>query len=148
MAQKIHVELICDACEGEQPADRTMTFGFDSNEGTRSDYQIELCATHLAAFVETLVPWIAMSRKASAAQPWKKTRSRATASKPTLASRATPAQPAASRRPARRDPEQLEGIRIWARAHGYEVGDRGRIPAEIETAYNRRDGLALVSSTP
>jgi hypothetical protein len=148
MAQKIHVELICDACEGEQPAQRTMTFGFDSNEGTRSDYQIELCATHLAGFVEALVPWIAKSRKAPVAQLKRSTRSRPTASTPAPASKSTPSRPATGRRPARRDPEQLEGIRIWARAHGFDVGERGRIPAEVEAAYNRRDGLALVGNTP
>ncbi|WP_411112028.1 histone-like nucleoid-structuring protein Lsr2 [Streptomyces sp. c-19] len=29
-------------------------------------------------------------------------------------------------------------IRAWARAHGYEVPDRGRIPAEILDAWQRR----------
>lgn len=148
MAQKVHVELICDACEDEQPAQRTMTFGFDSTEGTRADYQIELCATHLAAFVERLVPWIAKSRKAPAPQLKRTNRSRTTTSTPIPASRSTPSRPATARRPARRDPEQLEGIRIWARAHGFDVGERGRIPAEIEAAYNRRDGLALVGYAP
>ncbi|MBZ2197429.1 Lsr2 family DNA-binding protein [Occultella gossypii] len=29
-------------------------------------------------------------------------------------------------------------IRAWARGHGFEVADRGRIPGEIRTAFDRR----------
>lgn len=29
-------------------------------------------------------------------------------------------------------------VRAWAREHGYEVSDRGRIPAEIRAAYEQR----------
>ena len=32
--------------------------------------------------------------------------------------------------------EQLRAIREWARTQGYEVSDRGRIPAEIVDAYH------------
>jgi hypothetical protein len=42
----------------------------------------------------------------------------------------------AAPQPARRDKEQLEAIRTWARENGYEVSNRGRIKAEIEQAYN------------
>jgi hypothetical protein len=38
--------------------------------------------------------------------------------------------------PARRDREQTQAIREWARASGYTVSDRGRISAEIVEAYN------------
>jgi len=36
-------------------------------------------------------------------------------------------------------------VRVWARANGYEIGDRGRIPAEITEAYVRaaRDGAEV-----
>jgi hypothetical protein len=27
-------------------------------------------------------------------------------------------------------------VREWARAHGYEVSDRGRVPADVRTAYD------------
>ncbi|MFF0818055.1 Lsr2 family protein [Rhodococcus sp. NPDC003318] len=36
----------------------------------------------------------------------------------------------------KRDPSQTRAIRTWAAANGYEVSSRGRIPAEIEEAYN------------
>jgi hypothetical protein len=42
------------------------------------------------------------------------------------------------RAPARRGAEQVAAIRTWARAHGYTVAEKGRIPTEIEEAYNRR----------
>lgn len=31
--------------------------------------------------------------------------------------------------------EDLDAIRLWARANGHEVGDRGRIKQDIKTAY-------------
>ena len=37
------------------------------------------------------------------------------------------------RRPAR-GAEQVAAIRTWARAHGYTVAEKGRIPTEIEDA--------------
>lgn len=40
------------------------------------------------------------------------------------------------RSPARIDKEQLDAMRRWARANGYEVADRGRISPEILAAYH------------
>lgn len=37
---------------------------------------------------------------------------------------------------AKRDPEQTRAIRQWAFDQGYEISERGRIPADIEEAYN------------
>lgn len=37
--------------------------------------------------------------------------------------------------PAKRDPEQTRAIRDWANSNGYQVSSRGRIPGEIEEAY-------------
>jgi hypothetical protein len=42
------------------------------------------------------------------------------------------------RSPARRGAEQVAAIRTWARSHGYTVAEKGRIPAEIEDAYNKQ----------
>jgi hypothetical protein len=33
---------------------------------------------------------------------------------------------------------QVAAIRGWARDNGYEISDRGRIPREVEDAYNTR----------
>lgn len=37
---------------------------------------------------------------------------------------------------AKRDPEQTRAIRQWAFDQGYEISERGRIPAGIEEAFN------------
>ncbi|OLT35042.1 hypothetical protein BJF84_16000 [Rhodococcus sp. CUA-806] len=36
----------------------------------------------------------------------------------------------------KRDPAQTRAIRQWAADEGYEISERGRIPADIEEAYN------------
>jgi hypothetical protein len=46
------------------------------------------------------------------------------------------AAPKSVRQPARRDKEQIAAIREWANSHGYKVSNRGRIPGEVEAAYN------------
>lgn len=43
------------------------------------------------------------------------------------------AEPAA---PTKRDPSETRAIRQWAADSGYEVNDRGRIPADIVEAYH------------
>jgi hypothetical protein len=53
--------------------------------------------------------------------------------KPSPAGAATPAKTGTS---ATRDPAQTRAIRQWAFDEGYEISDRGRIPADIEEAYN------------
>lgn len=55
--------------------------------------------------------------------------------KPSAAAAAVAAVAPAST-PAKRDPAQTRAIRQWAFDSGYELSSRGRIPAEIEEAYN------------
>ncbi len=54
--------------------------------------------------------------------------------KPTAAGTAikTAGQPAAT---AKRDPAETRAIRQWAADSGYDINDRGRIPADIVEAY-------------
>ena len=47
-----------------------------------------------------------------------------------------PAAAANASTPARRDPEQTRAIRQWAFDKGHPISERGRIPADIEAAYN------------
>ena len=53
--------------------------------------------------------------------------------KPSPAGAPTPAK---TGKPATRDAAQTRAIRQWAADEGYEINDRGRIPAAIEEAYN------------
>ncbi|OZC83487.1 hypothetical protein CH282_16205 [Rhodococcus sp. 06-418-1B] len=54
--------------------------------------------------------------------------------KPSSPATATTAPAAGT--PAKRDPEQTRLVRQWAFDQGYEISERGRIPAAIEKAYN------------
>ena len=130
MAQNIRVELVCDACEDGRPAQRTIGFAFDDEDGNRSEYKVELCARHIAQFVGALQQWVDMARVEDTVKGTGRGRSRPR--------NVLSARQSVSRAPARRGPEQVAAIRTWARAHGYTVADKGRIPAEIEEAYNRK----------
>lgn len=58
--------------------------------------------------------------------------------KPSAAGTA-PASKTSNKAPAtstKRDPAQTRAIRQWAADEGYEISERGRIPADIEEAYN------------
>jgi hypothetical protein len=132
MAQKIRVELVCDACEDGRPAQRTLGFAFDDENGDRSEYKVELCARHMAQFVGGMQQWIDMARL----EPILVTK--AGRGKTHSTNGAAAVRKANGRAPARRGAEQVAAIRTWARAHGYTVAEKGRIPAEIEDAYNKR----------
>lgn len=53
--------------------------------------------------------------------------------RPSAAGTALAAKTASS---TKRDPAQTRAIRQWASDEGYDVSERGRIPADIEEAYN------------
>jgi len=128
VVQKIRVELVCDVCAGEVPAERTQGFSFDDETGKRREYKIELCNRHLKELGESLTPWVTKARLDGGTA--KRSKGRQPSGLVTTSGN--------GRRPARRDAEQLAGIRIWARNNGFEVSDRGKIPAEVEEAYNRQ----------
>jgi len=132
VAQKIRVELVCDACEDGRPAQRTLGFAFDDENGDRSEYKVELCARHMAQFVGAMQQWIEMARL-EPLQLKGAGRGKARAGNNVVSARS-----GNGRTPARRGAEQVAAIRTWARSHGYTVAEKGRIPTEIEDAYNRR----------
>ncbi|WP_415977488.1 histone-like nucleoid-structuring protein Lsr2 [Rhodococcus sp. 077-4] len=53
--------------------------------------------------------------------------------KPSPAAASTPSTAGV---PVKRDPAQTRAIRQWAADEGHPISDRGRIPADIEEAYN------------
>ncbi|MFF5257033.1 Lsr2 family protein [Streptomyces leeuwenhoekii] len=111
MAQKTIVLLTDDLDGGE--ADETLTFSVDDKS-----YEIDLSHTNADKLRKALEPFIAAGRKTGRASAG--TRSRAT----------TPKNGGA-------DPT---AIRAWAKVHGYEVNDRGRVPAHIREAYEKANG--------
>lgn len=74
-------------------------------------YEIDLGPENVQQLRAALEPFIAAGRRSGGA--------------PAKASRSAKAS----------DPQRLAAIRDWARAHGHEVSDRGRIAASVIAAY-------------
>lgn len=111
MAQKVQILLTCDLDEEDVPAVETVTFSYDG-----INYAFELCEDHLEDFNNTMQGYIAAARRADGA--------------------GRRARVAAAPRGGPRSPkEDLGAVRDWARANGYRVSDRGRIPGEVREAY-------------
>lgn len=89
----------------ESEADETLTFGLDG-----VNYEIDLNGTHAAELREAMAPYVGHGRRVSGRRR-------------TGASTASAGGPSAAE------------IRAWARKSGFEVPDRGRIPADVRTAY-------------
>jgi Lsr2 len=112
MAQKVTVTLVDDLDGGT--AEETVEFGIDG-----VSYEIDLSAGNAGKLRDSLADYVSNARKAGG-------RRKATG----------PARRAGSGR-ASVDREQNAAIREWARKNGYNVSDRGRIPAEVLDAYHK-----------
>lgn len=119
MARKIVVQVSCDRCGSEVDSDKAVELSYGG-----VDYRTDLCREHTAELSAALDPFLSVAERFD-------TRRRST----TTAVRSAEGQ---IRRPTRRDPIQVGAIRTWARANGYDISDRGRIPREVEAAYNSR----------
>ena len=103
------ITRLVDDLDGSD-AQRTVTFAWDGRT-----YEVDLSKKNAAAFEKSLKPYLAAARS-----------TRATTAR--SSSRGKSAVSGARRR-------DLQAIRDWARAHGHEVSDRGRISASIIEAY-------------
>lgn len=115
MAQQKRVELV-DDLDGSIAVE-TVQFGLDGVH-----YEIDLSETNGIELRKNLTEFIEHARRLGR----EKTRSQGARNKPTPGKSLT----------ARELRERTQAIRIWARAAGYEVSDRGRIPLQIVNAYN------------
>ncbi|GAA1859592.1 Lsr2 family protein [Myceligenerans crystallogenes] len=88
-------------------ADETVSFGLDG-----TSYEIDLSKEHAEELRNAIAPWVGAARKAKAAK----------------------AAPASRRA---RATNNTAAIREWAREQGHKVSDRGRIAAEIVTAWEK-----------
>jgi hypothetical protein len=86
-------------------ADETVTFGLDG-----STYEIDLSSANAKKLREALAPFVGGGRKVSS-------RGRRGVGR------------------GRRAASSAADIRAWARENGYEVSERGRVPAEVRAAY-------------
>lgn len=101
-----HYVRLIDDLTGGEAAE-TVVFALD---GAR--YEIDLSVENAAKLRETLRVYIANGRRAAAPGG------------------GTP------RRVTRADREQTAAIRAWARANGFEISDKGRIPTSVIDAYH------------
>ncbi|MBZ5734861.1 Lsr2 family protein [Nocardioides sp. TRM66260-LWL] len=107
MAQKIHIVLE-DDLDGTE-ATQTVSFGLDG-----TSYEIDLNDEHAAELREALAGYVGHARKVGGAAR----RSGGGARKAAASGGATPGE-----------------IRAWAAENGYDVPERGRISAEVRSAY-------------
>jgi hypothetical protein len=104
VAQKIETVFI-DDLDGSK-ADTTIRFGLDG-----AGYEIDLNAAHADEFRKAAERYIGAGRKVSGSAP-------RTAR-------------AGGRRSTATDGPSSSKVRDWAKSQGYEVKERGRIPAEL-----------------
>lgn len=112
MAQKVQVLLLDDLEGGE--ADETVTFALDGKT-----YEIDLTTANADKLRGALEPYLAKGRRTGGRQQRGKGRSSGGASSS--------------------GPDTAK-IRAWAKEQGYEVNDRGRVPANIREAYEKANG--------
>ncbi|GAB3502582.1 histone-like nucleoid-structuring protein Lsr2 [Amycolatopsis cihanbeyliensis] len=111
MAQQVLVSLV-DDIDGSE-AQETVEFGLDG-----VTYQIDLSEDNAEELRDVLAQYVEHARRAGGRKRTAKRGARNGA------------------RPASADREQNQAIRAWARDQGYEISDRGRIPAEVVDAYH------------
>ncbi|CAL9461866.1 Nucleoid-associated protein Lsr2 [Streptomyces sp. enrichment culture] len=111
MAQKVQVLLVDDLDGGE--ADETVTFALDGKT-----YEIDLTTANADKLRSLLEPYVKGGRRTGgrASSGRGKARSSSGGNADTAA------------------------IRAWAKENGYEVNDRGRVPASIREAYEKANG--------
>lgn len=108
MAQKVIVSLI-DDLTGDQ-ADETVEFGIDGK-----NYEIDLTSKNADKLRDAFAKFIPAARR-----PSTNTRVRSQARTATTVSRR----------------EQTMAVRAWAKQQGMKVSDRGRIPADVQEAFD------------
>ena len=112
MAKVTQVSLVDDV-DGSVAAE-TVSFGLD-----RKQYELDLSDKNAKKLRDALAPFVASARRAGGG-------SRRAGSGPT--------PPSTSHR------ERNTAIREWAREHGFEVAERGRIPRNVLEAYEKDGG--------
>lgn len=114
MAQKVNVVLV-DDLDGSE-AIETISFTLDGGS-----YEIDLNEANAAALRDALAPWVGAARRAG----------RGTSAPAARRTARGGTRPAASGS----DRERVQAIREWARTHGHNVSERGRLSADVLAAY-------------
>ncbi|MEV8442081.1 Lsr2 family protein [Actinosynnema sp. NPDC051121] len=112
MAQKVLVQLIDDLDGNPTDDGETVSFGLDG-----VSYEIDLRPENAANLRDSLAEFVTSARRSGGRA---KRRAVTTTHRVVAESRTK---------------EQTKAIRDWARGNGYELADRGRIPANIIEAF-------------
>jgi Lsr2 len=110
VAQKTLVQLV-DDLDGKPITNgrgETVSFGLDGK-----DYDIDLSAKNAAKLRDTLAQYVGAARRVGGGRRRR----------------------SGGGVPARADREQLKNVREWANDNGFNVSERGRIPAKVMDAY-------------
>jgi hypothetical protein len=107
MAQKVNIVLV-DDIDGSD-ATQTVTFGIDG-----ANYEIDLNDQHAAELREALATYVGHARKVGRSASRRGGRAAAAANGGASA----------------------KEIREWARSNGFQVPERGRIPADVREAFD------------
>ncbi|MBT2383844.1 Lsr2 family protein [Streptomyces sp. ISL-11] len=111
MAQKI-ITIYTDDLTGEEISEaETHTFAIDG-----VTYEIDLGPDSYEQMLQAFGPFVKAARKQG--------RGKKPAARPAVA----------------RSSEDTAAIRAWAKKNGYNVNDRGRVPADIREAYAKQNG--------
>ncbi|MFD7711104.1 Lsr2 family protein [Streptomyces sp. NPDC059785] len=111
MAQKVQVLLVDDLDGGE--ADETVTFALDGKT-----YEIDLTTSNADKLRGLLEPYVKGGRRTGGRASGGRGKARAASG----------------------SSQDTAQIRAWAKENGYEVNDRGRVPASIREAYEKANG--------
>ncbi|MFJ7075801.1 Lsr2 family protein [Streptomyces sp. NPDC098781] len=106
MAQKVQVLLVDDLDGGE--ADETVTFALDGKT-----YEIDLTTANADKLRGLLDPYVKGGRRTGGRASGGRGKARAASG----------------------GSQDTAQIRAWAKENGYDVNDRGRVPANIRKAY-------------
>jgi hypothetical protein len=121
MAQKVIIELV-DDLDGRASDDiNTVRFALDG-----ASYEIDLSEHNANRLRNAVADYIAVARRTGG----RITRGATPATSPT--------RPSANR-------EQTRAIRDWARRNGFDLADRGRIPANILDAFDQAHTTATAT---
>jgi hypothetical protein len=111
VAQKVQVLLVDDLDGGE--ADETVTFALDGKT-----YEIDLTTGNADKLRGLLDPYVKGGRRTGGRASGGRGKARAAAA----------------------GSQDTAAIRAWAKENGFEVNDRGRVPASIREAYEKANG--------
>jgi len=95
----------------------TVEFALDGRS-----YEIDLSDENAARLRDTVAPFVNAARKAGG--------------RSAARGRGRSQHEVAEAKPARSNREETAAIRQWARQHGHEISERGRIPKSVLEAYN------------